>query len=273
MDKYSFLTTIYRNAKVDEMKISIASMVGQTVQPEQIVIVIDGPIGEDLQIYVDQLAGGNQELYTIVPLDVNVGQGLAARAGMEKCRNELIARMDADDICMLNRCEKQLRCFENDAELSVSGSNMSEFVGDISNVVATRVVPENHEDICNYLKSRCPMNNISIMFKKSAVEKAGGYMHWHYNEDGYLWARMFLTGAKFYNLQEVLVSARVGVDMYKRRGGWKYYKSERDLYKFMRKNKIINWIEYVKAKYIRLIVQVLMPNFLRGWIFKKFARS
>ena len=273
MEKYSFLTSIYRNTKVDEMKVCIQSMINQSFVPEQIVIVIDGAIDGDLKGYIHLLKESDSELYTIVPLENNVGLGLALREGMTHCRNELIARMDTDDICTLDRCEKQLKCFELDDDLSIVGSNIAEFENNVDNVVSYRNVPVSHDEICEYLKSRCPLNHMTVMFKKSKVEEAGGYLAWHYNEDSYLWARMYLVGAKFLNIMENLVFARIDTTTFKRRGGYTYYKSERDLFKFMRKNKIINWMGYLKAKYIRMIVQVLMPNFVREWFFKKFARN
>ena len=150
---------------------------------------------------------------------------------------------------------------------------MAEFIDNPSNIVGVRDVPSEHDDICRYMKKRCPLNHITVIMRKSALEKAGGYQHWHFNEDSYLWARMYLSGARFANLPEVLASARVGKDMYRRRGGYKYYKSERDLFKFMYKNKIINWFEYQQAKFIRFVVQVLMPNSVRQWFFIKFARK
>ena len=112
-----------------------------------------------------------------------------------------------------------------------------------------------------------------VIMKKYKVEMAGGYRHWHFDEDSYLWARMTLAGCKFANLTDVLCHVRVGKDMYRRRGGCKYYKSERDLFKFMHRNGIITYVEYIKAKLIRFVVQVLMPNGVRQWFFKTFARD
>lgn len=273
MEKYSFLSSVYKNTKVDEMKIAIDSMVNQTYPPEQIVIVIDGEIPEDLKTYVNSLATEKPELYTIVPLCKNVGLGRALNEGMKECRNELVARMDTDDYAIPDRCEKQIKFMENHPEYSVVGGNIAEFINGIDNIIARRNVPETHEEICKYMKSRCPLNHVTVMLRKSEVEKAGGYQHWFYDEDSFLWVRMYLAGCKFYNIQKDLVYARVGEEMYQRRGGYKYYKSERDLFKFMHKNKIINWFEYQTAKFIRFVVYVLMPNNVRQWFFKKFARN
>lgn len=269
--EYSFLASIYKNTKIDEMKLCVESMLAQSILPNQIVIVVDGPVGESLQEYVSTLQAN--PLFTIVTLSKNVGLGNALREGMKHCQNEIVARMDTDDIMAFDRMEKQLKCFEDDAQLSIVGSNIDEFEGTIDNVVCERKVPQDHDDICAYLKKRCPFNHMSVTFKKAEVEKSGGYLHWHYDEDSYLWVRMYLAGCKFYNIQENLVHVRIDDKTFERRGGYKYYKSERDLFKYMYKNGVIGWFSYQKAKALRFILQVLMPNFMRKWVFKTFARS
>lgn len=273
MGSYSFLTSCYIKSKPDEFKVAMESMLNQTLPPEQIVLVVDGQIGDYLNQLIDEYTNNFENIITVVRLEQNVGQGLAIREGTQYCRNELIARMDMDDICELNRCEKELNFLDSNPDIDIVGSNITEFIDSTDNIVGIRKVCEKHDDICKYMKSRCPFNQMTVVVRKTALEKAGGYMHWWLNEDSYLWARMYLAGCKFHNIQENLVKVRVGKEMYARRGGYKYYKSERDLYKFMYKNKIINWFQYQKNKFIRFVVQVLMPNNIRQWFFKKFARS
>lgn len=273
MEKYSFLMSCYIKCNVDEFITAVDSMINQSLPPEQIVIVCDGAITDELNEIILQYENANPDLFTIVRLDHNVGLGLALRAGTEYCRNEYIARMDSDDICDLDRCRIQIEYMVNNPDVDVVGSNIAEFIGDINNIVGIRQVPQNNEEIVKYMKSRCPMNHVTVILKKSSLEKAGGYMHWWLNEDSYLWVRMYLAGCRFYNFQDNLVKVRVGADMYARRGGYKYYKSEKDLFKFMYKNKIINWFQYQNAKFIRFTVQVLMPNNIRQWFFTKFARQ
>lgn len=271
--KYSFLMTVYKNTNLENLKQSIDSMLNQTTAAEQIIIVFDGPVPEKVSEYIYELKNKNEELWTVVELKENKGQGLAARAGMAQCRNDLVARMDDDDIMIPTRIEKQIAYMQEHPQIDVLGGNIAEFIDDISNIVGKRILPSKNQDILRYQKSRCPMNQVTTIMKKYKVDSAGGYQHWHFNEDSYLWARMTLAGCEFANLQETLCYVRVGEDMYRRRGGYKYYKSERDLFKFMYKNKIINWLEYQEAKLIRFIVQVLMPNSIRQWFFKTFARE
>ena len=271
--KYSFLMTVYKNTKFKYLRESVSSILSQTLPAEQIVIVYDGPVPDEVDLYIGELEREKPELFTVVRLEENRGLGLALREGTAYCRNELIARMDDDDYTMPYRAEKQVDYMMKNPSVSVLSGNMEEFAETIDNVVACRKVPQTHAEICEYQKKRSPFNHICVMIKKSELLRAGGYMDWHFNEDSYLWARMFLAGCEFANLPDVLCRARVGKDMYARRGGYKYYKSERDLYKFMYKNSMINLIGYIEAKAIRFVVQVLMPNGVRQWFFKKFARS
>ena len=117
------------------------------------------------------------------------------------------------------------------------------------------------------------MNQMTVMFKKSSVDKVGGYIDWFCEEDYYLWLRMAMNNMKFKNLPETLVNVRVGEEMYMRRGGLKYFTSEAKLQGFMLKNKIIGFPRYIINVSQRLVLQVLMPNKMRGWVFKKFARN
>lgn len=270
--EFSVLMSVYKNTKVSELDECLRSLYGQTAPATELVIVIDGQVDESLTAYLDEQKSKNAQL-KIVPLEQNVGLGNALRIGMEHCTNEIVARMDTDDICVSDRFEKQLACFDIDPELSIVGSDIAEFDGTIENICSYRTVPTSHEEICEYLKKRCPFNHMTVTFKKSEVEKAGGYLHWHYNEDSYLWVRMYLAGCKFQNIKENLVYARIDKSTFDRRGGYKYYKSERDLFKFMKKKGVITGWQYFKAKTIRFILQVLMPSRLRRWVFKKFARD
>lgn len=268
--QYAFLNAVYIGTKLEELKLSLASQENQTLKPSQIVIVEDGEVSAEVKAYLDSL---DSLLYTLVPIEQNVGLGLALREGMNHVKYELVARMDSDDITTPDRAEKQVQRMLQDPELSVVGGNMGEFIGDTENIVGYREVPQTHEEICRYMKSRCPFNHITVMLRKSHVEKAGGYQHFLYNEDGYLWARMYLSGAKFCNLPDVVAYARVGEEMYRRRGGYRYFKWEKALYRFMKKNKIISGFAYCKAVMVRFVVQVLMPNSVRQWYFKRFARK
>ena len=117
------------------------------------------------------------------------------------------------------------------------------------------------------------MNQVTVMFKKSRVDSVGGYIDWYCEEDTFLWLRLFLDGAKFANLPDYLVNVRVGKEMYQRRGGKKYFMSEAKLQKYMLDKKVIGLGRFIINVSERLVVQVLLPNKVRSWVFKKFARK
>lgn len=268
---YGFLLSVYINTKLDELIQSMESIFIQKPQPKEIVIVEDGLLSEEVAQYLNNLQSDGK--VKLVPLKENIGLGRALAVGAKHCSCDWIARMDSDDICAPDRIEKQRAYIEAHPDVDVLGGNISEFIGNTGNIVSERVVPQYHKDICKYMKKRNPFNHVTVIIRKEMLERAGGYLPHHYNEDYFLWLRMYLIGARFANISETCVYVRIGEDMFKRRGGYSYYKSERDLFKFMYKNKIINWFEYQQAKFIRFVVQVLMPNSIRQWVYMKFARK
>jgi glycosyltransferase involved in cell wall biosynthesis len=269
--KFSVLMSVYKNTVASQLRECIMSMLSQTRRASQLVLVVDGEINNELRLTIEQLREDASEL-DVVSLEKNVGLGEALSFGLTYCKYDLVARMDTDDIARNDRFEKQLRCFSDDDKLSIVGSNIAEFIGTIDNIVSYRYVPVEHLDICLFMQKRCPFNHMTVMFKKSEVELAGGYKACYYNEDSYLWVRMYLAGAKFKNINENLVYARIDDNTFQRRGGLRYYRSERDLFKFMREKEIIGSWSYLKSKIIRYIVYVLTPNSLRAYLFRKAVR-
>lgn len=269
--KFSVAMCVYGKDNPEHFKTAVESIINQTAKPDEIVLVVDGPVPEELNAEIE--AFSKLDFFKVFRFGENKGHGEARRFGLEKCTNELVAIMDADDISVPNRFELQLKIFEDNSEIDIVGGNITEFVGKPENIVGSRIVPERDAEIKKYLKKRCPFNQMTVMFRKTMYEAAGGYIDWYCDEDYYLWIRMMQNGAMFANTGKISVNVRVGADMYRRRGGLKYFKSEKRLQKLMLKEKIIGYPTYLSNVLKRFIVQVLMPNKLRGWVFKKFARK
>lgn len=269
MEKYSVLMSIYKKENPDNFRLALESMINQTVKPDEIVLVEDGPLTDELYAVIDK----NKNNLRIIKNEVNRGLGISLNIGLEACKNELVARMDTDDIAITDRCEKQLIYFEKNPSTSVLGGQIEEFINSTNDIVGKRVVPETDKEIKAYMKKRCPFNHMTVMFKKSDVISAGNYKDWHYNEDYYLWIRLALKEFEFSNLPDTLVYTRVGNDMYNRRGGNRYFKSEIAIQKLMLNKKMIGFWTFQSNCLKRFIVQILLPNKLRGWVFQKFARK
>ena len=268
---FSVSMCVYWKDNPQHFKAAVESIINQTVKPTEIVLVVDGPVPSHLNQIIRFFEVDKR--FIVIWLPANQGQGNARRIGFENCTYELVALMDADDISCSNRFELQLNEFIANPQISIVGGNITEFVDKPEKVIAARNVPSTDADIRELMKTRCPMNQVTVMFRKSDIAAVGGYIDWYYEEDYYLWLRMFLANQKFKNIQNVLVNVRVGKDMYKRRGGWKYFKSEVKLQGFMKKKKVIALGTYIVNVVERLIVQVLLPYKIRSWVFRKFARE
>lgn len=266
--KFSVLMSLYVKEKPAYLKECMESVLNQTALPDQIVIVKDGPLTEELDAVLDEYVSKNPDLYTVVPLPTNRGLGLALAEGLLHCENELVARMDTDDVCRKDRFAIQLAAFEADPTLDICGSHIVEFEETIEQSVAARTVPLTDADIKEYQKRRDSFNHMTVMYKKSKVLEAGNYQSCMLMEDTYLWVRMILAGAVCRNIDDSLVYARIGKDMYERRGGFAYFKKYKQGRKQVRETGYIGAWDYYYTLLVQLIV-ALMPNKLRGWVFKK----
>ena len=271
--KFSVAMTVYYKESATNLSKALDSVFyDQTIRPNEIVIVEDGPLTKELDKTIDSFAK-KTGVVKIVKLSHNCGHGIARKYTIDNCQYSLIAIMDSDDISLPTRFEQQLELFNQNEQLDVVGGHISEFIGTEENVVSYRKVRINQEDIYNDLKYRCPFNHVTVMYKKESVLKAGNYEDFLNEEDYYLWAKMALNKCKFLNIDEVLVNVRTGVDQYARRGGIKYYKSEQKMQRFLKNNSLITSYQYCINCTKRFIIQVLLPKSIRGYLIRKYARE
>ena len=274
MENFSVITSVYKNDTPKYVRVALDSMlVNQSVKPTEIVLVRDGLVPDELDALLDEYEALYHNVFNIIRLKQNGGLGKALKLGVEATKYDIIARMDSDDICLPYRFEKQMAFLGKHPDCDIVGGQMTEFIDTPDNIVGKRVVPESNEAIYEYMKSRCALNHVTVMFRKNSVMRAGNYQDWFWNEDYYLWVRMMMAKCRFANLPDVLVNVRSGADQYARRGGMKYFRSEAGVQRYMLDNHLINRGGYLINVAKRLIVQVLLPNNIRGWVFRTFARK
>ena len=269
---YSVLMSVYHKEKPEYLKQAIASIQAQTLPTDDFVLVCDGPLNDALDAVIAKKQQEMGKTLNVVRLAKNGGLGNALNEGIKHCKNELVARMDSDDIAYPDRCEKQIAVFYTHLEVSICSGIVEEFTSTPDVVDAKRVPPEAHEEIVEFAKKRNPFNHPCVMYKKSAVEAVGSYQDFYLLEDYYLWLRMLMAGYQGYNIQESLLHMRAGSDMYLRRAGWKYAKTQARLFGFMRDKKFISNGQYIKSCVIRS-GSALAPNWLRKLMFEKVLRK
>ena len=270
--EYSVLMSVYHKERSEYLKQAIESIQVQSLSTNDFVLVCDGPLNDELDavIQTKQLEMG--ENLNVVRLAKNGGLGNALNEGIKHCKKELVARMDSDDIAYPDRCEKQIAVFNTHSEVSICSGIVEEFTTDPNTADTRRVPPETNAEIIEFAKKRNPFNHPCVMYKKSAVKAVGSYQDFYLLEDYYLWLRMLMAGYQGYNIQEPLLHMRAGSDMYLRRAGWKYAKTQAKLFKFMKQQGFIGNGQYIKSCVIRS-GSALAPNWLRKFMFEKVLRK
>lgn len=272
MENYSVLMSVYYGEKAEFLRLSADSIFGQTVPTDDFVLMCDGPLTDELNIVIDELLQEHGDVLRVIRLEENRGLGEALNIGIKACKNELIARMDSDDFALPNRFELQLLKFREHPELSIVGGAIDEFEGTPSNIVSHKSMPETHEEILRYARTRNPFNHPTVMYRKSAVQKAGSYPNRMLHEDYALWANMLLGGAKACNLPDTLCYMRVDSGLYNRRGGWGYLKMAIRLRWHLYRTGLYTFWSFLYVV-LGLSVVCLIPVSARKAIYRLFLRQ
>lgn len=270
--KFSVLMSIYHKENPEYFNCSIQSIYDeQSIKPDEIVLVQDGPLNDELYQAIDEWKDRLKDVLKVIPLEKNVGLGDALDIGIQNCTHELIARMDTDDISLPQRFEKQLKVFKNN-DIDICSSWVSEFDKDENKIISYRKLPKNNDEIVKFAKYRNPINHPAVMYKKSAVEKAGGYKKMILFEDYYLWIRMIVKGASFYNIQEPLLHMRAGYEQLERRSGLAYAKNEIKLLKEFRQIGFLTSRDFLKNILLKIPIR-LMPLFIVKRVYKLLRKK
>jgi len=270
--KYSILMPVYYKDKAEWFEYSIKSMLNQTVFPDEFVIIEDGPLPNKLNKVVEKYLKKYPKLFNVIKVKKNRGLGVVLKLGIQNCKNEFVARMDADDYSVPDRIEKQLKIFKKYPKLGLVGTNVDEFSGNINNVNCHVILPETQKEIYKFSKKRCSFRHSTLLYKKSEVLKAGNYRKFYLFEDYDLYVRMLRNECKCYNIQEPLVFVRISEDFYKRRGGIKYMKT---MLKFKNEQFKIGYFSlsnYLISTIPHVIICII-PNRLRDYIYRNFLRK
>lgn len=269
-EPFALLLPVCAADRVDYLRLAFRSaVVDQTLRPDQVVIVRDGPVDEGLAHCLDRLRAESPVPVTLVPLPRNGGLGPALDAGLTASRYDVVARMDADDVAMPHRFQVQLPLIEG---ADIVGAGLLEFDEEIHQVVGRRVPPTDPDQIRQYARLHDPFNHPTIVYRRQAVEAAGGYGDLPLMEDYSLFARMLAEGAEPVNVAAPLVHYRVGAGAYQRRGGVALLRSELRLQRELRAEHFTTGPEYVRNVLIRGGYR-LVPWWLRRLVYRSLVAT
>lgn len=268
--KVSVLMSIYVKEKPEYLKAAMDSVLAQTYPIDEIMLIEDGPLTDELYELINDYQSKNTNIRTFA-FEKNRQLGRALAKGVELCSNELVARMDTDDIAMPDRIEKQVAYMEAHPEVHVLGGAIREF-NDEGTVDRVKYVPKTQEEIVEYVKVRNPLNHMTVMFRRSAILAVGNYQHFPFLEDYSLWSRMLSKDYQIRNLDDILVRARTSMALVKRRSGWSYFKGFAKLRKFQHELGLTNNFEYAKTMAGTFVV-LMLPNSIKELTYKIFLRK
>lgn len=266
------LMSVYYKEKPEYLKLTLDSVLEQTVTAAEIVLIKDGPLTKELDEVIEEYDKKYSGLFRIFALEKNVGLGKALNFGVQQCKYDLIARMDTDDIAMPNRFELLIKEFAQDNDLALCGGQIAEFEKEPQIISGYRKVPLARDEIVKFAKKRNPFNHMTVMFKKQAVLDAGNYQDMPYFEDYWLWVRILQKGYVVKNIEQVLVNVRAGAEMLARRGGLSYARASYIFLQATYKSGLIFYSEYLERLVIRISV-VMMPTCIRKFLYNKILRK
>ncbi|MBE6753508.1 MAG: glycosyltransferase [Ruminococcaceae bacterium] len=269
---YSVMMLVYFKADPQEFDQAIQSMMEQTLPPDEFVLVCDGPIGEPLEAVIRKYEQLYPQKFNVIRIEMKIGIGPCANRALNECRNEIVVRMDADDISVPNRCELEIAEFLADPELDIVGGYIVEFEGDDEKNGLLREVPLEHDELLKYARRRIPFNNVTVAMRRDRALAVGGFFSLARGEDYEMYCRMLINGAKGKNIPKVLVRCRVNEDAYARRRQWSHTSSLINVRWQLYKRGFSSFIDFLVMSCSHIAIMLLPTGFTK-WLYSRHLRK
>ena len=272
MENFSVLMSVYYKERPEFFDLSLESnLVTQTLKPNEFVLICDGALTPELESVISKYQALFPDILKVYRKE-NGGLGKALNFGLPKCSYPLVARADSDDVSVPERFQLQVKYFEEHPEVGIIGGNIEEFLLDWHITERTKKMPLKHEELCHMAALRNPLNHMTVMMRRDVILRIGSYRHMPFNEDYDLWVRAIISGVKIANINKVLVHARIGNGMIRRRSNWKCINSRRKIGKNLMKAGMINRVTYMR-NLGAFVAFEFMPTGLKKCIYKNILRK
>lgn len=272
---FSVLMSVYGKDDPTFFKQALESVtVNQALKPNQVVIILDGPVPDDIRHAIKLLSEDNTDIeFSVVEKEKNAGLAAALNSGLAVCKYEWVARMDSDDISVADRFEKQLTFLMKHPEVSLLGGAIAEFNSTPGDIQSERHVGLTHSDILKMAKKRTPFNHVSVIYKKDAVVKVGGYSEdFGKLEDYKLWVDLLADGNVGANIDDVIVNVRVGNGFLGRRSNKREITDWDELQSYLYRFRMVTKTEAFKNK-VAIRVFTYMPTWAKKAVYITLLRK
>ena len=269
---YSVMMLVYFKADPVEFDEAIKSMMEQTLPPDEFVLVCDGPIGNELEAVIRNYEHMYPQKFNVIRIEMKIGIGPCANRALSECRNEIVVRMDADDISVPNRCELEIAEFQKDPELDIVGGYIVEFDKNDKENGLLREVPLEHDELLAYARRRIPFNNVTVAMRRDRALAVGGFFSLARGEDYEMYCRMLINGAKGKNIPKVLVRCRVNEDAYVRRKQWSHTSSLINVRWQLYKRGFSSFLDFLVMSCSHIAIMLLPTRFTK-WLYSSHLRK
>lgn len=230
-NKIAVILPVYNKDKVEYLSLAVESIFHQTYRDVHLYIGVDGPVGEELRKGLELF--DRQNSVKIVWFPENRGLACVLNDLLDICFQkgfEYVARMDADDISLADRLEKQMSYLDVHPEIDVVGGAINEIDEDGESRGKTIVYPETPEDCRAFFSKRNPHAHPAVLFRRSFFDKLNGRKYrpeYRQNQDTMLWFDGMMAGTQHANIPDVVLQFRMTDTMFKkRRNGWSFAKKQ-----------------------------------------------
>lgn len=235
----------------EQLRLSIDSIIKQTYDNLEIIIVyrLDPESHNDFESLIDEYHDDHR-LKVLIPKKQGFTNSL--NEGISNSTGELIARIDSDDYCEINRFEQQLQ-YKHETKSNIIGS-WAYIIDNDGKKIGRIILPETHQDIRKKMMLHCPLLHPSILMDKKMFVDIGLYdPSFNYAEDYELYFRAMSHNYRFHNVPKYLVYIRESAESITRGSQWK---KQRQSY-IRAKNKAFS--EYGFKKPYDILYHLLTP--------------
>lgn len=268
----SVLMSVYKSEKPIYIDRALRSVWDdQTVKPEEIILIQDGPLGKELIEVINLWKAKLGERLVTLQNETNLGLTKSLNKGLVHVKGELIARMDSDDISHPMRFERQIKFLEKHPEIDIVGGALQEFNAE-NECLGIRHYPQTPKEVENYIYKASPLAHPTVMMRRRIFDEGLKYdERYRTSQDIALWYDVLCAGYKIGNVSEVTIYFRRDGDVFKRRSREKAF-NEFSIYM----NGIRRFYRLLSWKYVypvaRLIFR-LMPVAVVKWIYGSKMRK
>lgn len=259
----SVLMCVSRENDAQYLADCFQSLLSQTMPADEIIVVIDGPIPNNLNRTIEEYT--DQLNFEVIKLNENVGFGRALNIGIARVTSDLIIRVDPDDICVANRIQLQTDYMKKNSEVIASSGNIVEFCSNNGDL-QERPLPTDHAAIVKFAKKRSPLSHPASCIRTQPLKDLGGYPPLRKCQDYALWSLMLVKGYRLGNSPELLVRMRTD-NMMSARRGYQYFLSELKLLDYQRDINFLNYFEYLSNLSQRFVLR-FSPNAVKFLLYK-----